>query len=235
MSDVSQGPGWWQASDGKWYPPQPPPPGAPSPQPPPAGAPSDGPKQSRKKWPFVVGAVVVVVIVIAVVAGSSKKSPSTTATTTTVATGSHSPASSTTTTAASGNGSSPSSPIPLGQSANVEGWKVKVVSVTPEATDPVTGGPPPAGYLFEVFTLQTTRTDSSPESPIILDPVLVGPTKDQRGADSNPQCYGGTPYNDEVDQGGTVQTSACISIPTNDTTGLALGVGIVNQTWFATS
>ena len=21
MSDVSQGPGWWQASDGKWYPP----------------------------------------------------------------------------------------------------------------------------------------------------------------------------------------------------------------------
>ena len=23
MSDTSQGPGWWQASDGKWYPPQP--------------------------------------------------------------------------------------------------------------------------------------------------------------------------------------------------------------------
>jgi hypothetical protein len=22
MSDVSQGPGWWQSSDGKWYPPQ---------------------------------------------------------------------------------------------------------------------------------------------------------------------------------------------------------------------
>ncbi len=22
MSDVSQGPGWWQASDGKWYPPE---------------------------------------------------------------------------------------------------------------------------------------------------------------------------------------------------------------------
>jgi len=30
MSDTSQGPGWWVASDGKWYPPQdaPPPPGA---------------------------------------------------------------------------------------------------------------------------------------------------------------------------------------------------------------
>ena len=23
MSDMSQGPGWWLASDGKWYPPQP--------------------------------------------------------------------------------------------------------------------------------------------------------------------------------------------------------------------
>lgn len=26
MSDASQGPGWWQASDGKWYPPAAPPP-----------------------------------------------------------------------------------------------------------------------------------------------------------------------------------------------------------------
>ena len=35
MSDTQQGPGWWMASDGKWYPPQgeqlppPPPPGFP--------------------------------------------------------------------------------------------------------------------------------------------------------------------------------------------------------------
>lgn len=29
MSDVSQGPGWWQAADGKWYPPAPPTPPAP--------------------------------------------------------------------------------------------------------------------------------------------------------------------------------------------------------------
>src|SRR4051812_46007729 len=27
MSDVSQGEGWWQASDGKWYPPEQAPPG----------------------------------------------------------------------------------------------------------------------------------------------------------------------------------------------------------------
>lgn len=34
MSDASQGPGWWQASDGKWYPPQPPMPPPPYPAPP---------------------------------------------------------------------------------------------------------------------------------------------------------------------------------------------------------
>lgn len=35
MSDTQQGPGWWQASDGKWYPPQqaPPPPGFQQPAP----------------------------------------------------------------------------------------------------------------------------------------------------------------------------------------------------------
>ena len=39
MSDVSQGPGWWQASDGKWYPPE----QHPTPQasaPPPTGGPA---------------------------------------------------------------------------------------------------------------------------------------------------------------------------------------------------
>ena len=35
MSDTSQGPGWWQATDGKWYPPAPPAP----PSPPVYGAP----------------------------------------------------------------------------------------------------------------------------------------------------------------------------------------------------
>src|ERR1017187_5797979 len=44
VSDTSQGPGWWQASDGKWYPPESaarPPPPAPAPPvgPPPQFAP----------------------------------------------------------------------------------------------------------------------------------------------------------------------------------------------------
>ena len=46
MSDTSQGPGWWIASDSKWYPPQPqqaPPP----PPPPPPTAPSPEPTQAQ--------------------------------------------------------------------------------------------------------------------------------------------------------------------------------------------
>lgn len=41
MSDTSQGPGWWLASDGKWYPPQaPPPPPTPSQVPAPSAVPT---------------------------------------------------------------------------------------------------------------------------------------------------------------------------------------------------
>lgn len=42
MSDYSQGPGWWQASDGKWYAPQTPAPGPAFPQTPPPGVPAYG-------------------------------------------------------------------------------------------------------------------------------------------------------------------------------------------------
>lgn len=41
MSDTSQGPGWWQASDGKWYPPEQAPGAAPA-GPPPGAAPAYG-------------------------------------------------------------------------------------------------------------------------------------------------------------------------------------------------
>jgi hypothetical protein len=178
-----------------------------------------------KKKRFIFSGIIVLLIVIIVVSSGTKK--------TTTSTASGSTASGSTAQPLATSGSSPSSPVPLGQTASVEGWTVKVISVAPEATDTATGGPPPAGYLFEVYTIQATRTDSSPESPIVLDPVLVGSTKVQRGADTNPMCYGGTPYNDQVDQGGTAQDSACISVPATDT-GLVLGLGVVSQTWFAT-
>lgn len=54
MSDYSQGPGWWQASDGKWYPPQG---GAPQ-APPPYGQAYGAPVQdSKAQAAFVLGIV----------------------------------------------------------------------------------------------------------------------------------------------------------------------------------
>jgi hypothetical protein len=57
MSDVSNGPGWWQASDGKWYPPEqqpnyeaaaPPP--SPTPSPSPTRAPAGAFKFEMNRW-----------------------------------------------------------------------------------------------------------------------------------------------------------------------------------------
>ena len=45
MSSASQGPGWWQASDGNWYPPQEQ--SAPPPPPPPAPAAPPGNRRGR--------------------------------------------------------------------------------------------------------------------------------------------------------------------------------------------
>ena len=62
MTDVAQGPGWWQASDGKWYPTQaPPPPGKPT-------------KPIYKRVWFWVLLVIVVFFggCVAIVAGTSK-------------------------------------------------------------------------------------------------------------------------------------------------------------------
>ncbi len=94
MSDTSQGPGWWQASDGKWYPPEQapgagpagPPPGGPPGGPPPGygappayGAPAGGPPggvgvgdivgYGWKKFQEHLGAIIVAVLVYVVVVG----------------------------------------------------------------------------------------------------------------------------------------------------------------------
>jgi hypothetical protein len=72
MSDVSQGPGWWQASDGRWYPPQPA--ATPPPVPPPPGAAPGpqwgGPQPAKKsnKGCLIALAVVGVVLVLGIVA-----------------------------------------------------------------------------------------------------------------------------------------------------------------------
>ena len=74
MSDQQQGPGWWLASDGKWYPPEqaagasgPPPtdPTAPMAPVPPGPPPTDGPSNGNRT-PLIVGGVLAVIALIVV-------------------------------------------------------------------------------------------------------------------------------------------------------------------------
>jgi hypothetical protein len=110
-----------------------------------------------------------------------------------------------------------------------------VVSVTTEATLPFTNTPPPAGYQFVVYTIQAIRQAADPQSPILLNPRLLGSSKAERGAATAPTCIGGAPDNDQVNEGGTVNYSACIAMPTGDVrSDLLLGVGSVNTKWFVT-
>jgi hypothetical protein len=74
MSDVSQGPVWWQASDGRWYPPQPLP--GQWPQPPPPKN-----KAGRGCLYAILGAVaavilvgVIIIVIVAIVASKASKS-----------------------------------------------------------------------------------------------------------------------------------------------------------------
>lgn len=57
MSEQSQGPGWWLASDGKWYPPAPPPPGVVPPPPQPQRVALTIPVRAREEWIGLAGAV----------------------------------------------------------------------------------------------------------------------------------------------------------------------------------
>ena len=75
MSDTPQGPGWWQASDGKWYPPQSAPTAAPPPPPSPVYGTPPQPqwtpppaKKGGNKGCLIALAVVGVVLVLGVVA-----------------------------------------------------------------------------------------------------------------------------------------------------------------------
>lgn len=77
MSDYSQGPGWWQASDGKWYPPQP---AAGGPPPPPYGQPYGAPVQQSKATAALVLGIISLVFnacfvpgILAIVWGSKEK------------------------------------------------------------------------------------------------------------------------------------------------------------------
>lgn len=134
-----------------------------------------------------------------------------------------------------GNGSSLSSPIPLGSFGNVDGWHVKVISVAPEAEDTLLHTPPPAGWVFEVYTIQGTWTGPQPMSIIELNPGLVGASHVSRGPGQTPDCYGGMPDNSQAYKGGTLTDGTCISVKSTDAAGkLVMVMGELHPTYFAT-
>ena len=82
MSDQSGGPDWWQASDSKWYPPQPPavdPPGDPSPPPLLTSEPLSWWKKRVPLWAVIVIGVAGLALGFASSSTSEKKDDSTTA------------------------------------------------------------------------------------------------------------------------------------------------------------
>ncbi len=157
MSDVQQGPGWWQASDGKWYPPEShpssppptPPPFAPTPQPYAVtpGGPAARPKKPLwKRWWFLVAVGVVVIGVIAAIA--SPKDDDETAV-------SDSTAGATTVPAESTDGPTETTGSPASAPASTEAATEAPTSVVTEAPTEVVPLPPAANPALGVVGVDT--------------------------------------------------------------------------------
>lgn len=133
MSDTQQAPGWWLASDGKWYPPQ-------TPAPPYAPAPK---KRGRGCLIAVLAAVVVLILLIVVVlaaSGGSKKA-STSVTTSKPATG---------------------GTFAVGQTASSSGFEIVVFGVK-DPQPPSQFARPAAGTHYISVDVQLTNKNSRQE------------------------------------------------------------------------
>ncbi len=193
-ADASQGEGWWQASDGKWYPPQTASPSIPPPPPPQTpssplveddgGDGSDKPPFWRRRWVLITGGILIVLIVITALTDTSgddesdtvlelaaaedepDESPATP--TETTATTSESRAATTTEAPLVGE-SSLDSPIQLGAVVQVGSWRLRVSAITPDGTDEVMeenqfNDPPPEGNQFFIASLEATYTGTEPST-----------------------------------------------------------------------
>jgi len=136
MSDQAQGPGWYQAADGKWYPPQqqqypPPPPGYVT------------QRQARRSGgclkaigvATIVFVALVVIVIIAAVATSSKKTSTT-----------------------SSSGGTPAAPHAVGETAQTADFAVTLNSAQDPYVDPQTS--PPAGEHFVAVDVTIHNTSS---------------------------------------------------------------------------
>jgi len=200
MSDVSQGPGWWLASDGKWYPPQ----QQPGYQPPPPAP----PQKKRHGCLILIGAAVVVVVVLGVVLAVL------------VAVGSKSTSKS----SSSLGGPPPAAAYRIGDTANTSGFKVTVYAVKnpqPSANSLVT---PQTGDHFVSVDVQVTNPGSNqqPFSSLIgfhlLDAQNRQYDEDITGAGLNPG-----PPDGQIAGGQSIRGFVVFQIP-NGTTGLKLRV-----------
>ena len=114
---------------------------------------------------------------------------------------------------------------------------VKVVSVTPEITDPVTSTTA-AGYQSIVYTIRAILEHGfRPASPSILTAEFLATNHTIYNAGSMPKCYGGMTFHNLAYPGRAVTDSGCISVPTSAASHLALAMVLVSgsEVWFATS
>ncbi len=195
MSDTSQGPGWWQASDDKWYPPElhpsyraPPPPSTaavPTAQPPQRpGQPASPnghqpPKRKRKTRPsayVALGAVVVLLIITVASSGGNKKpkssaSKATIVQTTTAPVATTAPA--TATTAAPTTTTSPPKPAPTQSvTSKVAAWWTLVKPDFQAVTDAFStlqssaGTLPRIGQACSHLTTAVDALETDPPAPV---------------------------------------------------------------------
>jgi hypothetical protein len=158
MSDVSQGPGWWVASDGKWYPPQATP-GTVTPplsQPVPGQAPAPK-KRGRGCLYGVLGvlALIVIIIVIAALTGNGDKSPNGASPTTLEST------------SAPGNTTAPGSPgarYKIGDTAKTGDFEVTVYGAKDPQPSTSQFSTPSSGSHFVSADVQITNPGTAQRS-----------------------------------------------------------------------
>jgi len=218
MSDVSQGPGWWQASDGKWYAPEQAPGYVPPPPPPPMAAPAPDPslaapepkKSHRGRW-IAVGVVAVIVIII-IVASSSKKSNDNNATTASTAAGA---AASTTPTTAPGTPG-------LNQVAKDGDFAFTVTSVqcgvTNLGTDPISTTAS-AGTQWCLANMSVTNDKSESQDFFADNQKAIDATGKSLSADTEALIYlpnNGTSSDSTVNPGVTITATVPFQISSTD-------------------
>jgi hypothetical protein len=178
MSDASRGPGWWQASDGKWYPPEQHPDAHRLPDPPPASTPRPGPPPTgptpiiqdtsrRGRWKWWAAGVVVAAIVLAVIAATADTDDTPSDDADTVA----EPAGEASTTTDTGSAVTTEPP------AMTDAPATTGTSATTDAPATSATTEPPA-------TTETSETSATTEPPATSQPAVPsGPTCTIRGVD----------------------------------------------------